>query len=98
VPVVRISKGAFSAEAFEKVKARLDASQETLMPTIRGLNGCLHYWAGIDFASNTMINASVWKMLADAQQMETLAPMLTSASEFVQLVFPTSAVDNSWAS
>ena len=85
MPVVRISKGSFRAEDFEKVKARLDASQESLLPAISGLNGCLHYWAGIDFTSNTMINVSVWKTLADARQMETLAPMLALAREFVQL-------------
>jgi len=85
LPVVRISRGSFPPERFENVKARLEASQKSLVPAIRGLQGCLHYWAGIDTTSNTMVNVSVWKSLEDAKQMETLQPMKTLAAEFIQL-------------
>lgn len=83
--VVRISRGSFAPENYEKVKARLDASQESLLPAIKELNGLLHFYAGIDPVSNTMINVSVWETLADARQMESLAPMLALAGEFVQI-------------
>jgi hypothetical protein len=85
MPVVRISRGAFPPERYEHVKARLTQSQETLIPAIRQLNGLLHYYAGIDAVANTMINVSVWQSLADAKQMETLAPMLVLAKEFIDL-------------
>jgi hypothetical protein len=85
MPVVRISRGAFPPERYESVKARLTQSQETLIPAIRQLNGLLHYYAGIDAVANTMINVSVWQSLADSKQMETLAPMLALAKEFIDL-------------
>lgn len=83
--VVRISRGSFAPENYEKVKARLEASQESLVPAIKDLNGLLHFYTGIDPVSNTMINVSVWETLADARQMESLAPMLALAGEFVQI-------------
>jgi len=85
MPVLRISRGSFKPEDYESVKVRLDESEQTLVPAIRMLNGCLHYWAGIDQTTNTMVNVSVWKSLADAKQMEALAPMLALANEFVRL-------------
>jgi hypothetical protein len=84
LPVVRISRGAFAPEKYETVKARLDASQKTLVPAIRQLSGCLHYFAAIDRDSSSMVNVSVWRSLADAQQMQTLGPMLALAEEFAR--------------
>ncbi len=83
--VVRISRGSFQPEAYETVKERLTQSKASLIPAIRELNGLLHYYAGIDAISNTMINVSVWQSLADAKQMETLAPMLALTKEFIDL-------------
>jgi quinol monooxygenase YgiN len=85
MPVVRISRGSFKTEDYERIKARLDESEQTLVPAIRKLSGCVHYWAGIDPTTNTMVNVSVWKSLAEAKAMETLAPMLSLAGEFVKL-------------
>jgi hypothetical protein len=85
MPILRISRGSFKPEAYERVKERLDGSQATLVPAIRKLSGCMHYWAGIDRMTNTMVNVSVWKSLMDAKQMDTLAPMLALAGEFVKL-------------
>ena len=83
--VIRISKGAFAAERYADVRRRLDDAQQTLVPAIRVLHGCVHYWAAIDDVSNTMINVSVWETLADAKQMDSLAPMLALAGEFIAL-------------
>ena len=85
MPILRISRGSFKPEDYEKIKARLDESQQALVPAIRILSGCMHYWAGIDRMTSTMINVSVWKSLSDAKRMETLPPMLALASEFVKL-------------
>ena len=82
---MRISRGSFKPEDYDRIKARLDESEQTLVPAIMELSGCMHYWAGIDRTSNTMVNVSVWKSLADAKQMDTLAPMLALAGEFVRL-------------
>ena len=82
---LRLSRGSFKPENYERIKARLDESQRTLVPAIRALSGCMHYWSGIDRTTSTMINVSVWKSLSDAKQMETLPPMLALAGEFVKL-------------
>jgi len=82
--IVRISRGSFSPELYESVRNRLDAAQKALVPAIRGLDGCLHYFAAIDRGSGSMVNVSVWRSLADAQQMQTLMPMLALAEEFTR--------------
>ena len=56
--------------------------RNSLIPAIRQLSGCLHYFAAIDRASSSMVNVSVWRSLADAQQMQTLGPMLALAEDF----------------
>lgn len=83
--VVRISRGSFAPDRYAAVRVRLDESGRALVPAIRQLNGCLHYWAGVDPVSNTLVNVSVWATVQDARQMESLAPMLALAREFVAL-------------
>ena len=83
-PIVRLSRGSFAPEQYESVKARLDAAETTLAPAIRALTGCLHYYAAIDRDSSSMVNVSIWRSLADAQQMQTLGPMRALAEEFTR--------------
>jgi hypothetical protein len=82
--VVRISRGSFAPERYDDVRSRLAAAEASLAPAIRKLSGCLHYFAALDRESNSIVNVSVWRSLADAQQMQTLAPMLKLAEEFVR--------------
>ena len=84
MPIVRISRGSFAPEKYETIKARLDAAQASLLPAIRQLAGCLHYFAAIDRDSSSMVNVSVWRSLSDAQQMQTLGPMLALAEDFTR--------------
>jgi hypothetical protein len=85
MPVVRISRGSFKLDDYSTIAKLLDESQRTLVPDIRQLGGCLHYWAAIDQRSNTMVNVSVWGSLIEAKQMETFAPMAKLAEEFIKL-------------
>jgi len=84
LPIVRISRASFPPEKYEAIENRLDEAQKTLVPAIRQLAGYLHYFAAIDRESATMINVSVWRSLADAQQMKSLAPMLALAEDFTR--------------
>jgi hypothetical protein len=84
LPIVRISRGSFAPEKYESIRTRLDAAQSSLVPAIRKLAGCIHYFAAIDRESSSMVNVSVWRTLADAQQMQTFGPMLALAAEFTQ--------------
>jgi hypothetical protein len=83
--VVRVSKGRFEPDRYAIVRQRLDESKRTLVPAIRALRGCLHFWAGVDLVSNTLVNVSIWASIDDARQMETLAPMRALAVEFAEL-------------
>lgn len=100
MPVIRISKGAFPAESLERIRGMLDASQQSLVPAIRDLAGCLHYWAAIDPVTSTMVNVSVWTTLEDAKQMDGLAAMKALAGEFVaagvQFERPITNYDGLW--
>jgi hypothetical protein len=84
MPVVRISRGSFPPEKYQGIRARLDTAQTSLIPAIRQLSGCLHYFAAIDRDSSSMVNVSIWRSLADAQQMQTLPPMLALAEDFTR--------------
>jgi hypothetical protein len=85
MPIVRFSRGAFAPELFDTIQMRLTESRTSLEPALKQVRGLQHYYAGIDAASNTMVNISVWDTLAYAQQMDTLAPMLSLAQEFIGL-------------
>ena len=84
-PVVRLSRGSFESTQFIEIRNRLDEARKTLVPAIKTLRGCLHFWAGVDSVSNTMINVSIWATLEDAKQMDTLAAMLALGTEFTKL-------------
>lgn len=75
-PIVRISKGRFSAEQYGEVKRLIEESAGPLVPALRGLRGLLYYHTGVDPETHTVVNVSIWEDLAAAKQMDTLAPML----------------------
>jgi quinol monooxygenase YgiN len=80
-----VSKGRYAAEQHDEVTARLAASSASLLPAIGRLPGCLHYYAGTDAATHTMINISVWDTLEHAQAMGSLPEMAALAGEFIAL-------------
>jgi hypothetical protein len=75
-PVVRISKGRFAPENFQRVKELLDASAGPLVPAIQALSGLLYYHAAVDPETSTVMNVSVWESVEAAKQLDTLAAML----------------------
>lgn len=85
MPVIRLSRGSFDSERFTAVRNRLDEAEAALVPGIKSLRGCLHFWAGVDPVSNSMLNISVWATLEDARQLDTFAPMLELATVFTRL-------------
>lgn len=75
-PVVRISKGRFASEQYEEVRRLIDESAKPLIPALKRLRGLIHYSAGVDPITNTVVNVSIWTDLAAAKQMDTLQEML----------------------
>ena len=83
--IIRISRGTFDPTRYDEVAERLNTSQAQLIPAVTALPGNLSFYAGIDRASNSMVNLSVWETIEHAKQMDSLAPMLALAGEFQKL-------------
>jgi hypothetical protein len=83
--IIRLSRGKYPPTQHDAMAQRLSDSAASLLPAIKGLPGCLSYYAAIDEESCTLVNVSVWDTLAHAQAMATLAPMLALAGEFAAL-------------
>jgi hypothetical protein len=83
MPVVRISLGRFDASQYDKIRTMLDQSQKTLMPAIKGLQGNIGYYVGIDRENSVMTNVSIWNSLEDAHQMASLQAMADLAAQFI---------------
>ncbi len=83
--VVRISQGRFDRERAGEVEARLRESRDSLEPALRRLQGLLAYYVGVDAATGTMTNTSLWASRDDAQQMSRLPEMLRLRGEFEAL-------------
>jgi hypothetical protein len=83
--VVRLSLGAFAPEKASEVRAKLDESRASLEPALRQLRGLVHYYVAVDEQASTMVNVSVWTGLAEAKQMDSLAPMSAQRAVFEEL-------------
>jgi hypothetical protein len=77
--VVRISSGHFDASSYDDIERTLREGGERLVPHIRKLAGCIHYYAAINRESKTIVNVSVWDSLEHAEQMGTLKAMQDEA-------------------
>lgn len=75
-PVVRISTGHFTSQQFDEVERLIRNSLASLGPPIRALDGLLYYHVGVDRATSTVVNVSIWETETAARQMDALAPML----------------------
>jgi hypothetical protein len=75
-PVVRISRGHFSAEQYDEVRRFNEEAAEPLVPALKQLRGLLYYHVAVDSVTNTVVNVSIWTDLDAARQMDALAPML----------------------
>ena len=81
-PVVRVSQGFFAEARLAEVRQRLETSRASLEPALRDLPGLLHYYAGIDPVSKSIVNVSVWESLEAAGRMDALQAMLAQRDLF----------------
>lgn len=92
--VVRLSRGAFAPERAEEARSKLDQGRASLGPALRQLRGLLRYYVAVDEQASTMVNVSVWTGLAEAKQMDTLAPMLPQRAVLEKLGVRFDAIRN----
>ena len=74
--VVRISRGRFDLANINEAEQLLIDSEAALREPLQQLRGLVHYYVGIDREHGFLTNASVWKTLDDAHQMDSLKAML----------------------
>lgn len=84
-PVIRISLGKFDAVIAPQVEAKLRELRARVEPGVRAMKGNRAYWCGIDRTHDAMHNVSIWDSVADAQQMDSLEPMLQAGREFAAM-------------
>lgn len=83
--IVRISLGWYPPEKETQVAAILDYAGQPLGDAIKKLPGLISYYSAIDRTQRAMVNVSLWKDLASAQQMEKLQAMLDQGAELTKL-------------
>ena len=83
MPVVRVSILRCKPEAFTELRAMMTAALAPLEPGISKMHGLLHFYAGADETTMSLINVSVWTSLEEAKQLDSFQPMLDLGREFV---------------
>jgi hypothetical protein len=80
--VVRTSTLHIPPEKLEALAAVMK-SAESGLTGIRRLKGLKAYFAGVDREKSQLVNVSIWETVEDAKQMDTFAPMLALAKQFL---------------
>lgn len=84
LPVVRVSILRCQPDQFTMFRTMMAESEAILVPGIQAMNGLISYWAGADEATASLTNVSVWRTLADAEQMDRFQPMLDLGKRFAE--------------
>ena len=80
--VVRVSILRCKPEQFAEFREMMARSQSRLTPGISKMPGLIAYFAGVDEATSSLTNVSIWHTVAYAQQMDSFQPMLELGREF----------------
>ena len=83
-PVVRVSILRCAPENFAELERLMAESDAILRPGVEAMPGLIHFYAGADQATSSLVNVSIWKTLDDAKQLDTYQPMLDLGKVFVQ--------------
>lgn len=82
-PIVRVSIIRCAPDKLTEFRKMMAHSDQELRPGIEAMRGLLAYYAGIDEATSSLTNVSVWVDLAAAKQMDSFEPMLELGRKFV---------------
>jgi hypothetical protein len=83
-PVVRVSILRCVPEKFAEFRQMMIDADSVLRPGIEAMPGLINYYAGVDEATSSLTNVSIWKTLDSAKQMDTFQPMLDLGKAFAQ--------------
>ena len=83
MPIIRVSVIRCQPQDFPIIKQMMADSLAVLQPGISRMRGLIHFHAGEDEATSSLVNVSFWETLADAKQVDTFQPMLDLGKAFV---------------
>ena len=81
-PAVRVSILRCAPDKFAEMRQMMTEAERVLRPGIESMRGLLAFYVGVDPATSSLSNVSVWIDLAAAKQMDTFQPMLDLGKEF----------------
>lgn len=79
---VRVSIMRASPDRFAALSAMMIEAEAALRPGIEAMPGLLAFFAGVDEATSSLTNTSVWETLDAARQLDSFQPMLDLAKKF----------------
>jgi len=83
MPIIRVSVIRCQPQDFAALKQMMAEAKAVLEPGISRMRGLIRFHAGEDEATNSLVNLSFWRTLADAKQVDTFQPMLDLGKAFV---------------
>jgi hypothetical protein len=84
-PVVRVSYGRYPVEKEAAIAEIMNYSGKPVEQAIQKLPGLISFYSGIDREAHTIVNASLWKDIESAKQMDTLQAMIDLGKAVVEL-------------
>ena len=83
-PVVRVSILRCPPERFAELRQMMVEADSVLRPGIEAMPGLLAFYAGVDEATSSLSNVSLWTSLEAAKQLDTFQPMLDLGKPFTE--------------
>lgn len=81
--VVRVALVRCDPENFALISDKMQESEKELRPGIEAMPGLVAFYAGADSETLTLTNVSIWDSVEHAKQLDTFAPMVALAREFI---------------
>jgi hypothetical protein len=82
-PVVRVSILRCPPERFAELRQMMMDADAVLRPGIEAMAGLLAFYVGVDEATFSLSNVSLWTSLEAAKQLDTFQPMLDLGKPFI---------------
>ena len=82
-PVVRVSILRCPPERFAELRKMMEKDEAVLRPGIETMPGLIAFYTGVDEATTSLSNVSLWTSLEGAKQLDTYQPMLDLGKPYV---------------
>ncbi|MGZ4250783.1 MAG: hypothetical protein ACXVUE_21080 [Solirubrobacteraceae bacterium] len=86
--VIRVARNDWDPARFDQATEINERTSKYLVPAIRRLDGLIAFYAGVS-PTGSLLNASIWRSTANAQQMDSLKEMIVDARNEFAAIGPT---------